>query len=128
MMPPPLGSSIVLFARRVARPRIWKLSSPNGTTTEFWADERADFGRDLEPDAARSDHDRQEGQADAERLVLDRHRAGVAVVGHRQHRIFAAGQHAGRLAGDGEQVRFRQRAQQAVRLQQLERGIACRRC
>ena len=38
MMPPPLGNSIVLFARRVDRPRIWKLSSPNGTTTEFWAE------------------------------------------------------------------------------------------
>ena len=66
------------------------------------------------------EHDRREGEADAELLVDDAHLPEAVDDGDG---VFAAGEELGRLAGDRREVRLGQRAQQAVALEGAQRAV-----
>ena len=82
--------------------------------------ELADLGLDLEADAALRQHDRREGEADAELLVDDARLAEAVDDGDR---VFAAGEELGGLAGDRREVRLGQRPQQAVALEGAQGAV-----
>src|SRR5690606_28515629 len=102
------GGAILVADRRIA-----------GRNRAF-AGELADFGRDLERNVAARHNDRRKGEADAERLELDRNLAVVAVDRHWE---FAAGEEAGVFTRDRRQVRLGENAQQTGALERFDRCV-----
>ena len=100
---PPDGSSTTVFAWRVSNTGFCPMNLRD----------IADAGIDLEADAAFREHDRREAQLDTEFLERDRTHSGLRI-NTRDVRNFAAGEELGRLAGNGGQVRFCQRPNQAI--------------
>ncbi len=82
--------------------------------------DRAHFRLDLHVDQATAKHGRRESQADAIFFVIDGDLALVA--GHRD-RIFAAGQEAGGVAGERDQIGLGQTAGDALLLKRVDQHV-----
>src|SRR5262249_62167580 len=82
--------------------------------------ELADFRLDLEIDQAVLQHGRGEGEADTVFLVVDGDRAERL---RHQDGIFAASEEAGGVAGQGDEIRLGQAADQAPPLERIDGDV-----